>query len=314
MISVILPAYNEEDNIKPAVKEISAVLEGCGEDFELLFISDGSTDSTYEKIRAMSEADARVKGVEFSRNFGKEAAIFAGLSVSGGDAVIVMDCDLQHPVSVLPEMIDKWKAGAEVVEGIKNSRGKESIFHRMSAGIFYGIMSKFIKIDMSSSSDFKLLDRKAVDALLRLPESNTFFRALSFWIGFKTDKVYYDVEERRSGKSKWSTKGLMKYAINNATSFSTLPLKIVTAMGWIFIVFAIVLGIQTLVRFFMGNSADGFTTVILLLLIIGGFMMLSLGIAGHYIARIYEEVKGRPRYIIRDTTGEIAGDLKGQWK
>jgi len=314
MISVILPAYNEEENIEPAVKEISAVLEGCGEDFELLFISDGSTDSTYEKIRTISGSDARVKGVEFSRNFGKEAAIFAGLSVSGGDAVIVMDCDLQHPVSVLPGMIEKWKAGAEVVEGIKNSRGRESIFHKMSAGIFYGIMSKLVKIDMSSSSDFKLLDRKAVNALLRLPESNTFFRALSFWIGFKTDKIYYDVEERRSGKSKWSTRGLMKYAINNATSFSTFPLKIVTAMGWIFIVFAIVLGIQTLVRFFMGNSADGFTTVILLLLIIGGLMMVSLGIAGHYIARIYEEVKGRPRYIIRDTTGELAGDLKGQWK
>ena len=312
MISVILPAYNEEENIEPAVKEISAVLEGCGEDFELLFVSDGSTDSTYEKIRTMSETDGHVKGVEFSRNFGKEAAIFAGLSVSGGDAVIVMDCDLQHPVSVLPEMIEKWKAGAEVVEGIKNSRGKENIFHKMSAGIFYGIMSRLIRIDMSSSSDFKLLDRKAVNALLRLPESNTFFRALSFWIGFKTDKVYYDVEERRSGKSKWSTRGLMKYAINNATSFSTLPLKIVTFMGWIFIVFALVLGIQTLVRFFMGNSADGFTTVILLLLIIGGFMMLSMGIAGHYIARIYEEVKGRPRYIIRDTTGELAGDLKGQ--
>ena len=314
MISVILPAYNEEDNIEPAVKEISAVLESCGGDYELLFVSDGSTDSTYDKICALSESDGHVKGVEFSRNFGKEAAIFAGLTVSGGDAVIVMDCDLQHPVSVIPSMIEKWKAGAEVVEGIKNSRGKESIFHKMSAGIFYGIMSKLIKIDMSSSSDFKLLDRKAVDALLRLPESNTFFRALSFWIGFKTDKVYYDVEERRSGKSKWSTRGLMKYAINNATSFSTLPLKIVTAMGWIFIVFAIILGIQTLVRFFMGNSADGFTTVILLLLIIGGFMMLSLGIAGHYIARIYEEVKGRPRFIIRNTTGELTGDVKGQWR
>ena len=314
MISVILPAYNEEDNIEPAVKEISAVLESCGEDYELLFVSDGSTDSTYDKICTLSESDGHVKGVEFSRNFGKEAAIFAGLTVSGGDAVIVMDCDLQHPVSVIPSMIEKWKAGAEVVEGIKNSRGKESIFHKMSAGIFYGIMSKLIKIDMSSSSDFKLLDRKAVDALLRLPESNTFFRALSFWIGFKTDKVYYDVEERRSGKSKWSTRGLMKYAINNATSFSTLPLKIVTVMGWIFIVFAIILGIQTLVRFFMGNSADGFTTVILLLLIIGGFMMLSLGIAGHYIARIYEEVKGRPRFIIRNTTGELTGDVKGQWR
>lgn len=314
MISVVLPAYNEADNIEPAVSEISKVISGCCEDYELVFISDGSSDGTYEKIMELAKSDAHVKGAEFSRNFGKEAAIFAGLSLASGDAVIVMDCDLQHPVSVLPEMVDKWKNGAEVVEGIKNSRGKESIFHKMSAGIFYGIMSKLIKIDMSASSDFKLLDRKAVDALLELPESNTFFRALTFWIGFRSDKVYYDVEERRNGKSKWSTRGLMDYAIRNATSFSTLPLKLITSMGWLFLVFAVVLGIQTLVRFFMGTAADGFTTVILLLLIIGGFLMLSMGIAGHYIARIYEEVKGRPRFIIRDTTGDFFGNLKGQWK
>ncbi len=311
MISVVLPAYNEESNIEPAIREISAVMEGCNEDYELVFISDGSSDSTYSVIKEASAKDPHVKGAEFSRNFGKEAAIFAGLSLASGDAVIVMDCDLQHPVSVIPEMISKWKNGAEVVEGIKNSRGRESIFHKMSAGLFYGIMSALIKIDMNSSSDFKLLDRKAVDALLSLPESNTFFRALTFWIGFKSDKVFYDVEERRSGKSKWSTKGLVNYAIKNATSFSTLPLKLITGMGWIFIVFAIILGIQTLVRFFMGNSADGFTTVILLLLIIGGLMMLSMGIAGHYIARIYEEVKGRPRFIIRDTVGGLFDDTKG---
>lgn len=314
MISVVLPAYNEADNIEPAVSEISKVLTGCGEEYELVFISDGSTDGTYEKVQTIAKSDTHVKGAEFSRNFGKEAAIFAGLSLASGDAVIVMDCDLQHPVSVLPEMIKKWKGGAEVVEGIKNSRGKESIFHKMSAGLFYGIMSRLIKIDMNASSDFKLLDRKAVDALLELPESNTFFRALTFWIGFKSDKVYYDVEERRNGKSKWSTRGLINYAIRNATSFSTVPLKLITTMGWIFIVFAIILGIQTLVRFFTGTSADGFTTVILLLLIVGGFMMLSLGIAGHYIARIYEEVKGRPRFIIRDTTDSLVGNLKGQWK
>ena len=221
-----------------------------------------------------------------------------------------MDCDLQHPVSVIPEMIEKWKAGAEVVEGIKKSRGKEGLLHKACAGIFYGIMSGLIKIDMSSSSDFKLLDRKAVDDLLKLPESNTFFRALSFWIGFKSDKVYYDVEERKNGKSKWSTKGLISYAIKNATSFSTLPLKLITWMGWIFIIFAVILGVQTLVRYFTGTSSDGFTTVILLQLIIGGFVMLSLGIAGHYIARIYDEVKGRPKFIIRDTAGITSKENK----
>lgn len=314
MISVVLPAYNEKDNIVPAIGEISKVIEGAGEDYELLFISDGSSDGTYDVIKEQAAANAHVKGAEFSRNFGKEAAIFAGLSIASGDAVIVMDCDLQHPVSAIPEMIAKWKEGAEVVEGIKNSRGKEGFFHKLCAGAFYGIMSSLIKIDMSSSSDFKLLDRKAVDALLELPESNTFFRALSFWIGFRSEKVYYDVEERRHGKSKWSLGGLVRYAIRNATSFSTLPLKLVTWMGWIFILFAVVLGIQTLFRFFSGTADNGFTTVILLQLIVGGFMMLSIGIAGHYIARIYEEVKGRPRFIIRDTTGDLFGNLKGQWK
>ena len=314
MISVVLPAYNEKDNIVPAITEISKVIESTGEDYELLFISDGSSDGTYDVIKEQSASNVHVKGAEFSRNFGKEAAIFAGLSISSGDAVIVMDCDLQHPVSAIPEMIAKWKEGAEVVEGIKKSRGKEGFFHKLCAGIFYGVMSSLIKIDMSSSSDFKLLDRKAVDALMELPESNTFFRALSFWIGFKSEKIYYDVEERRSGKSKWSLGGLVRYAIRNATSFSTLPLKLVTWMGWIFILFAVVLGVQTLVRFFMGTADNGFTTVILLQLIVGGFMMLSIGIAGHYIARIYEEVKGRPRFIIRDTTGDLFGNLKGQWK
>ena len=305
MISIVLPAYNEKENIVPAVNEISDVIKETGEDYELIFISDGSTDGTYEEIKEISSDNPHVKGAEFSRNFGKEAAIFAGLSLTVGDAVIVMDCDLQHPVSSIPEMIEKWKAGAEVVEGIKKSRGKEGIFHKLSAGIFYGIMSHLIKIDMNSSSDFKLLDRKAVDALLELPESNTFFRALTFWIGFKSEKIYYEVEERRNGKSKWSLRSLVNYAIKNATSFSTLPLKMITTMGWIFIIFALVLGIQTLVKFFSGSAADGFTTVILLQLIIGGFVMLSMGIAGHYIARIYDEVKGRPRFIIRNTTGKL---------
>ena len=302
MISIVLPAFNEEENIAPATQALREVLTACGEEFELLFISDGSTDATYERILEQHRADKRVRGAEFSRNFGKEAAIFAGLENAAGDAVIVMDCDLQHPPAAIPEMIEKWKAGAEVVEGFKTSRGRESFFHRISAGLFYRVMSRLIHMDMNASSDFKLLDRKVVNALLELPERNTFFRALSFWVGFRTEKVYYEVQERRLGSSKWSTAKLMKYAVRNATSFSTLPLQAVTVMGWIFLAFSLVLGIQTLVNFLRGHSATGFTTVILLILIVGGFLMLSLGVIGHYVARIYEEVKGRPRFIIRDTT------------
>ncbi len=215
-----------------------------------------------------------------------------------------MDCDLQHPPEVIPKMWQLWLEGAEVVEGIKQSRGKESVAHKLSAGLFYKIMSGLIRMDMNASSDFKLLDRKVVDVLLTLPERNTFFRALSFWVGFRTESVTYEVQERQFGESKWSFFSLMKYAVTNATSFSTLPLQLVTVMGLVSILFSVVLFIQTLVKFMSGTAVEGFTTVILLILIIGGFLMLSLGIIGHYIARIYEEVKGRPKYIISRRTKE----------
>lgn len=302
-LSVVLPAYNEEQNISNTANVLSGLLEENKIDYELVFISDGSRDATFDEIRKAAELNPRIRGAEFSRNFGKEAAIFAGLEMAEGSAVIVMDCDLQHPPEVIPRMWRLWLGGAEVVEGVKRSRGKESLAHRLSAGLFYKIMSRLINMDMSASSDFKLLDRKVVDVLLSLPERNTFFRALSFWVGFRTESVSYEVQERQYGESKWSFWSLMKYAVTNATSFSTLPLQLVTVMGVVSILFSVVLFIQTLVKYLSGTAVEGFTTVILLILIIGGFLMLSLGIIGHYIARIYEEVKGRPKYIIRRTTG-----------
>ena len=313
VLSIVLPAYNEEQNIANTVKVLSEILEQNQIDYELVFISDGSRDDTYAEIVKAAAENPRVKGAEFSRNFGKEAGIFAGLELASGDAVIVMDCDLQHPPQLIPKMWQLWQNGVEVVEGVKSDRGKESLGYNLSAGLFYRIMSKLIKIDMSASSDFKLLDRKVVDVLLGLPERNTFFRALSFWAGFRTESLPYEVQERQFGKSKWSFWSLMKYAISNVTSFSTLPLQLVTVMGMISILFSVVLAIQTLVRFLMGNSLGGFTTVILLILIIGGFLMLSLGIIGHYIARIYEEVKGRPKYIISKVTQNVQGEVVGAW-
>lgn len=313
VLSIVLPAYNEEQNIANTVKVLSEILEQNKIDYELVFISDGSRDGTYAEIVKAAAENPRVKGAEFSRNFGKEAGIFAGLELASGDAVIVMDCDLQHPPQLIPQMWKLWQDGVEVVEGVKSDRGKESLGYKLSAGLFYRIMSKLIKIDMSASSDFKLLDRKVVDVLLGLPERNTFFRALSFWAGFRTESLSYEVQERQFGKSKWSFWSLMKYAISNVTSFSTLPLQLVTVLGMISILFSVVLAIQTLVRFLMGNSLGGFTTVILLILIIGGFLMLSLGIIGHYIARIYEEVKGRPKYIISKVTQNVQGEVVGAW-
>lgn len=314
LLSVVLPAYNEQQNIAYTTEVLSGLFEQNGIDYELIFVSDGSSDATYEEIEKAAAANHRVKGAQFSRNFGKEAGIFAGLELSSGDAVVVMDCDLQHPPETILTMWQKWQEGVEIVEGVKSDRGKESIFYRMSAGLFYKIMSRLIKMDMNASSDFKLLDRKVVNVLLSLPERNTFFRALTFWAGFRSETVEYEVQERRYGSSKWSLWSLMRYAIFNATSFSTLPLQIVTFAGIASIFFSIALAVQTLVRFLMGASVEGFTTVILLILIIGGMIMLSLGIIGHYIARIYEEVKGRPRYIISKVTDNLQGNIVGEWK
>jgi len=314
LLSIVLPSYNEEQNIANTANVLAELLEQEQIDYELVFVSDGSKDRTYEEILKAAEKNPKVKGAKFSRNFGKEACIFAGLKLTSGDAVVVMDCDLQHPPQTILQMWKLWKEGYEVVEGVKSSRGKESLAHKMSAGLFYKIMSRLIKMDMNASSDYKLLDRKVVDVLLQLPEKNTFFRALTFWAGFKTTTVEYEVQERLYGTSKWSLISLMKYAITNATSFSTLPLQLVTIMGFASIVFSVILAIQTLFKYLMGNSVEGFTTVILLILIIGGFIMLSLGIIGHYIARIYEEVKGRPKYIISDVTENVRGEVVGVWK
>lgn len=312
LLSIVLPSYNEEQNISNTASVLAGLLEKEKIDYELVFVSDGSRDNTYQEILKAAAVNPRVKGAEFSRNFGKEASIFAGLSLAGGDACIVMDCDLQHPPSVIPRMWKLWQEGYEVVEGIKQSRGKESLGHKLSAGAFYKVMSKLIKMDMNASSDYKLLDRKVVDVLLELPERNTFFRALTFWAGFKTTSVEYEVQERVYGESKWSLVSLMRYAVTNATSFSTLPLQLVTIMGVISILFSVILAVQTMIKYAMGTAVEGFTTVILLILIIGGFIMLSLGIIGHYIARIYEEVKGRPKFIISRTTDNLTGAKTSQ--
>ncbi|MCR4696937.1 MAG: glycosyltransferase family 2 protein [Lachnospiraceae bacterium] len=303
-LSVIIPSFNEEDNIENTASVVGSVLKEAGIDYDLLFVSDGSTDNTFSIVENLSKEDNRIQGIQFSRNFGKEAAIFAGLEYADGDCVAVMDCDLQHPARVLVDMYHLWEEGYEVVEGIKSKRGKENPIYRLFTKIFYGIMSSLMKLDMNATSDFKLLDRKVVEAMLELPERNTFFRALSFWAGFKSTSVSFDVEERKAGKSKWSFSGLVKYAVSNTTSFTTAPLKFVFALGMLLMVFSVILGIETLVNYFLGVAADGFTTVILLLLIVGGCIMISLGIIGHYIARIYEEVKGRPRYIVSKTTKE----------
>ena len=288
-LSVILPAYNEGAGIAAAAERIPQVLEAAGIDFELIFVNDGSADDTWARICEASERDSRVRGLSFSRNFGKEAAMFAGLEAARGACCLTMDCDLQHPPRYIPEMYRLWKAeGYEVVEGIKADRGRENPVYRLCARCFYGLISGASGIDMAKSSDFRLLDRKVVDALLSMPERNTFYRALSAWVGFKTVQLPFEVEAREIGSSKWSVGKLIRYALNNITSFSAAPMQIVTVLGVLTLLVSVVMGTQTLVRKFMGLALEGFTPDIVVQLFTGGVVMLSLGIIGHYVAKIYE--------------------------
>ena len=303
MLSVILPSYNEEKMIPQASETISRILDAENIDHELLFVDDGSRDGTWSEIEAAAKINSRVRGLHFSRNFGKEAAMFAGLERAEGDCCVVIDCDLQHPPEKIVEMYRLWEQGYEVVEGIKEDRGTESGMRRFAANSFYKIISSATGVDMSSSSDFKLLDRKVVDTLNQMPERNVFFRALSFWVGFKRASVTYDVRERTAGESKWSTGALIKYAITNIGSFSSAPLQVITVLGVIMLIISVVMGVIALVQKFTGRALGGFTTVILLLLFSASIIMISLGIIGYYIARIYDEIKGRPRYVVSHTCG-----------
>lgn len=304
MLSVVLPAYNEQEMVPVAAREISKVLTAAEIPHELIFVDDGSKDTTWEKIQAASSEFLTVRGVHFSRNFGKEAAIFAGLSQSKGDCVAVIDCDLQHPPEKLVEMFRLWEQGYEVIEGVKSDRGRESVLHRAFAKLFYALISRATKVDMSRASDFKLLDRKAVNVILTMREKRAFFRALSSWVGFKTTEVSYEVRERTAGESKWSTWSLVKYALSNITAFTAVPLHIVTALGVVTLIVSVVMGIIALVQKIAGTALGGFTTVIILLLFIGSLIMISLGIIGYYVGNIYEEIKDRPRFIIADTCGK----------
>jgi len=308
MLSVIIPAYNEEAMIEKTAAVISRILAEAEIPCELLFVDDGSRDNTWAKILMVSSANEQVRGVHFSRNFGKEAAIIAGLTEARGDCCAVIDCDLQHPPQKLVEMYRLWQQGYEIIEGQKSSRGNESKLHNLAARTFYAVICKATGFDMANASDFKLLDRKAVNVLINMRERNAFFRALSSWIGFKTAYVQFDVQEREAGVSKWSTMALTKYALSNITSFSTAPMQIVTILGAVMFVVSIILGCVALIQKFCGIALEGFTTVILIQLFSSSVMMISLGVIGYYIAKIYDEVKGRPRYIVSKTCGDKSNE------
>ncbi len=300
MLSVIIPAYNEEKMIEKTASTVSGLLFEAEIPYELIFVNDGSKDMTWPAICMVCEQNKNIHGLCFSRNFGKEAAMFAGIEAAKGDCAVIIDCDLQHPPEKILEMYKLWQEGYDVVEGVKEDRGEESFFHRTAAKIFYAVMSRLSHMDMKNASDFKLMDRKVLDVLKQMPEQSVFFRALSTWVGFRSTKISYRVQERTAGESKWNYRSLIKYAFSNITAFSAAPMKMITVLGTGFFILAVILGVVAIIQKAMGIALGGFTTVILVELLLGSLMMISNGIIGYYLSKMYEEVKGRPRYIIAD--------------
>jgi len=301
VITVVMPVFNEAEQIFANVCVVRDLLESRAIEHQILLVDDGSRDQTWDEISRLCETYSNISALRFSRNFGKESAICAALERCTGDAVIIMDADLQHPPELMVEMERLWREeGYDVVEGVKADRGKESVATKLSAGLFYGLFKKMTDIDIGVASDFKLLDRKVIDAWRKLPERDTFFRGMSAWLGFRRIQIPFTVQQRTTGRSKWTPRSLTGLAVNAITAYTSAPLYVVAFLGIALMVFAFVLLVQTLIMKFLGGASTGFTTVIIIQLLIGSCVMLSLGIIGIYLARIYEETKRRPRYVISD--------------
>lgn len=298
MFSVVIPAYNEEKCLYEHVKEICKYMDKY--EYEMILVDDGSKDKTWEIICKLHDENSSIHGIRFSRNFGKEYALCAGVAEVKGDAVIIMDSDLQHPPEYIDTMIEKWKEGYQIVECVKEERIKEKLKNRISANLFYGILKKFTGYNMKNGGDFKLLDRQVVNEINRLKESQVFFRGLVEWVGFRKYQVTYQMKQREGDTSKFNMKSLFKLAMTAITSFSSSLLYLTIILAVIFFIGAVILGIETIVNKIIGRALTGFTTVILLQLITGACILGCLGIIGIYIAKIYDEVKGRPRYIISE--------------
>lgn len=304
-LAIVIPAFNEGRALASTLKTVREHAGAAGLPFTIVVVDDGSRDDTWEVLRGMTGDVPELRAVRLSRNFGKEGAIAAGLDVTqDADAAILMDADLQHPPALIPDMVRLWRTGMyDVVEAVKADRGREPLWQRLAARSFYRIARLLTGHDLQDASDFKLLDRRVLEAWRRFGEQATFFRGLIAWLGFRRGRVSFQVPDRQQGRSRWSLRSLSALAMHAVTSFSALPLQLVTVLGVVTLLLAAVVGIQALRLYYEGLALPGFTTVILLQLIIGGFLMMSLGIIGTYVARIYEEVKGRPRYVVQERIG-----------
>jgi glycosyltransferase involved in cell wall biosynthesis len=299
-IDIIIPCCNEADNISYIIDEVDRFIKNLSYAYEFTFVDDGSTDDTYNKIVEASKKRNDINVIKLSRNFGKESAMRAGIELCDADAAIIIDGDLQHPPHLIPSLISEWERGANIVDAVKKQRQKENIVIKYLSIAFYNLMNNLTNMDFAGSSDYKLIDRKAIDLLKTLNEKNRFFRGLTNWIGLQHCKIEFIVEDRKAGKSKWGLIQLIRLSLDAITSYTSKPLHIVTFLGLFTLFFSLMLGLQTLYNKMQGYAVSGFTTVILITLILSSIIMISMGIFGMYLSRIYDEVKNRPIFIIEN--------------
>ncbi|RME26689.1 MAG: glycosyltransferase [Deltaproteobacteria bacterium] len=298
-LSVVVPMYDEVAVVDRLVDAVVAELTSLGRSFELICVDDGSRDGTGERLEERAATLPVLVPLRLSRNFGKEAAMAAGLAAARGAAVILMDADLQHPPDLLPQMLARWDEGYDVVNAVKQDRGREGLLYGLAARLFNRLVGRAVDADLRRSSDYKLLDRQVVDVLNACEERNRFFRGLVAWLGFSVAEVPFVVAERAGGRTKWSTSQLVRYTISTLVSFSSLPLRAIAWLGFLTTAFALLLSIQTLWNWARGAAVDGFTTTILAILIMGGAILVCLGVIAAYLAAIYDEIKARPLFVVR---------------
>lgn len=300
VVSIVVPLYNEEEVVRDFYKRLSGVMSGADFSYEIIFVDDCSADSTFDILKSIASNDKTVRVLSFSRNFGHQAALTAGLEASSGKCVITMDGDLQHPPELIPELIKKWKEGFEVVNTIRKYDERASIIKKATSSLFYWLLNKLTKVKIPpASADFKLYDRQVVDCLNSLRERTRFLRGLSSWVGFCHAYVHFVAGERAGGESKYTTRRMVGLALDGITSFSIVPLKAAIYLGFIvsFMSFAYICYI-ILVRLFTNDAVPGWASNTAATLFLGGVQLIAIGILGEYIGRIYNEVKARPAYIV----------------
>jgi len=310
LITVLIPICNEEQNLPALGRRLPEVLEQLDCDWRVLFVDDGSHDRSMDLIRKLNAQDHRFTAISFSRNFGKEIAVAAGLRHVKGDACIIMDADLQHPPETLTKFVKHWRDGFDIVYGQRIDRQNDGFIYRTIAHAYYRVFNFLVDSDIpKNAGDFRLLSRRAIDAMNRLRERSRFNKGLYSWIGFKSVAVPYAVAERQHGQSKWRFRHLARHAVDGMTSFSTLPLRLSSLLGIIISALALVYSTSFLLStLIFGRALPGFPTLIISVMFFAGAQLISLGIIGEYLGRVYDEVKARPLYIIADHVGVAAAD------